>query len=244
MARVRTAEKGPLTAPAGAGSEEEALLAPLALSPRLGRVLTDLESIVNQEGFLHFTTDDVAQRLRCSKTTLYRIAGTREELFDLMVELPLARIRDAAWRRVEAADNWPERLSGALRAPLEQLDAEQMSFAFWRDVNAYPSGHRILMAHQKKRTDLIERIISLGIDDGAFVDVHPRFVAETLARMVRELLEPSFVNAVGLSLPECLAELDYILEHGLLPRSPTEVKARGAGSRKNRSNPPKRASRA
>ena len=32
------------------------------------------------EGFAHLTLDDIAGRLRCSKSTLYTLAGSKEQL--------------------------------------------------------------------------------------------------------------------------------------------------------------------
>ena len=44
------------------------------LPVRLRRVLDEAEELFAQEGFLHFSTDELARRLRCSKRTIYAVA--------------------------------------------------------------------------------------------------------------------------------------------------------------------------
>ena len=59
-------------------------------SPRLERLLEELEHVFLHDGFLHFRTEELARRLHCSKRALYQIAPSREELFELVVERWLA----------------------------------------------------------------------------------------------------------------------------------------------------------
>ncbi|HEY0775855.1 MAG TPA: helix-turn-helix domain-containing protein, partial [Nocardioidaceae bacterium] len=43
-------------------------------------LLDRLVALMAAEGFSQFTLDDLAERLRCSKTTLYALAPTKQEL--------------------------------------------------------------------------------------------------------------------------------------------------------------------
>ena len=43
-------------------------------------LLSELEALFLSEGFSQFTLDDLAARLRCSKSTLYALAPSKEQL--------------------------------------------------------------------------------------------------------------------------------------------------------------------
>src|SRR3954470_11637208 len=51
-----------------------------ALTRRQAELLDQLEGLFLAEGFARFTLDDLAVRLRCSKSTLYALAGSKEQL--------------------------------------------------------------------------------------------------------------------------------------------------------------------
>lgn len=218
----------------GHESEEAALLAQLPRSPRLRRLLTDLDTLCMDEGFLHLSTDEIARRLRCSKATLYRLADSREELFELVIERWLARLRDAGWKEVEAATDWPGRLTRYLGSTVQQTWG--ISYEFMRDVRAFPGGHRRLMEHQQLRIRVLEAIIAGGIEAGQFSAVDPRLAADLILTTLRRALEPDFLASVGLSLNDAFEEWYRILEFGLiLPKT-----AKGGTTRKSAPRKPKR----
>jgi AcrR family transcriptional regulator len=68
----------------------------LAKSPRLQRIVEKLETLFFKEGFLHIHTEELAHRLHCSKQTLYTLAQSRDELFEVILERFLSGIRNQA----------------------------------------------------------------------------------------------------------------------------------------------------
>ena len=50
------------------------------LTTRQAQLLDQLEELFLAEGFAGFTLEDLAVRLHCSKTTLYALAGSKEQL--------------------------------------------------------------------------------------------------------------------------------------------------------------------
>src|SRR5207237_56077 len=148
-----------------------------------------------REGFLHLSTDDIARRLRCSKATLYRLAKSHEELFELVIERWLARLRDAGWRDIEAARDWPSRLTSYLSSTIES-QTSGVSFEFLRDLNAFPAGHRKLMEQLQLRVQILEAIIVGGIEAGQFQPVDPRLAADVILTTIRRTLEPEFLASV------------------------------------------------
>ena len=208
----------PATLSEGRGNEERALLDGLPMTPRLRRLLEDLETLMMSEGFLHLSTDDIASRLRCSKATLYRLAPSREKLFELVIEVWLARCRDTGWHEFDAGTDWPGRLIGFLSAAV--IATQQTSFKFMSDLQSFPGGHRRLMIHQDRRDADLRRIIDAGIEDGAFSAVHTGLAADLLHVTMRRIIEPEFLVGVGLSLTEAFDQAYQILEYGFIRQPP------------------------
>ena len=199
----------------GKGHEEAAVMARVPDSPRLRRLLKDLEALMMAEGFLHLSTDDIARRLRCSKATLYRLAPSREELFELVVERWLARVRDTGWKELAEEKTWPAKLVGFLTQPI-RLRTREASHKFVHDMRDFPGGYRIWLAHQHQRMATLEAIIDHGAKAGAFQEVHSRLAADLMLTSVRRAIEPDFLVSVGLSLTEAFEEWYRILEFGLI----------------------------
>ena len=67
-------------------------------SDRQKELLADLEALFFASGFRTVTVDEIATRLKCSKRTLYEIAPSKQELFVLVIESWLDRIRHQGWQ--------------------------------------------------------------------------------------------------------------------------------------------------
>src|SRR3954467_614849 len=95
-----------------------------------------LVGLLLSEGFAHLTLDDLAARLRCSKRTLYALAGSKEQLVRAAVVPFLGR----ATRHVEAAgaaqDTPADRLEAYLRAVADEL--APACARFMDDLAAFP----------------------------------------------------------------------------------------------------------
>ena len=199
------------------------------------RLEEEVESLFMREGFLHFSTDDLARRLHCSKRALYQIAPSREELFEAMVERWLAKLRRAGVDNASQASDPFEAITGYLGAAI--VATRDAGAQFVRDLSRFPATYRRLMRHQRERIAGLERLLADGARQGRFRGVHAKLVAEVMLNAVAQLVDPELLARVGLTMSEAFAELYDIVEHGLLPTARNGGKAgRGPrrGARKNR----------
>lgn len=186
--------------------------------PRAARLFEELTALFLAEGFLHLTTDEIARRLRCSKTTLYALGPSREALRGAVVQRYLDRIRaDGVAAATSAADS-SAALIGLLGAGVAA--AREASWTFVRDIRLHPASQRRLMRHQRQRVTDLERLLEAGMREGAFRGLHPRMVAELLLAMIAKVFEPQLLADVGLSLAEAYDEAYRMVEFGLIPRHP------------------------
>jgi len=185
----------------------------LAKSPRLQRIVEELEALFFKEGFLHIHTEELARRLHCSKQTLYTLAQSRDELFEVILERFLSGIRAQARQASELPDRVAA-LTGCLDAVKQAVSKVSMRFA--EDLNEFPRGQRRRREHEDMMASMIADIISAGTREGAFLAVHPRLTAEVLIRGAARIVQPSFLAHTGLSLSQAFAELHKFYLHGLL----------------------------
>lgn len=187
------------------------------VSPRQQRLLDDIEALFLIEGFLRFRTEDIARRLRCSKTTLYRIAPTRDRLYEMIVERFLQRVRQRGIAATGSARDWSAALVGLLGAGVE--GARDVSWEFVGDMREHPLTNRCLNMHQTQRASDVERLLEAGIKQGAFRDIHPKLVARSLLQLIDRIFDSHFLESVGLSLAEAYEEAYRMVEYGLIPRT-------------------------
>src|SRR4051794_26002761 len=83
---------------------------------RREKMLNELEDIFLAEGFSALTVDELCRRLRCSKSTLYSIASTREQIVQAVVRHFFARstamIEDELEHETDAATRVVRYLAG------------------------------------------------------------------------------------------------------------------------------------
>ncbi|MFD0531361.1 TetR/AcrR family transcriptional regulator [Kitasatospora arboriphila] len=102
---------------------------------RRTELFEELTALLIAEGFAQLTLDDLAARLRCSKRTLYGLAGSKEQL----VRAAVVHFFRRATVRVEAAlaaeTDPAARLAAYLRAVAAELSP--VSGRFFDDVAAF-----------------------------------------------------------------------------------------------------------
>lgn len=183
-------------------------------SPRLTRIVEELERIFFAEGFLHFSTEDLARRLRCSKQTLYVLAKSREDLFALIIERILAGLRTEAQQAVQEA---PDRAAGLVSC-LQTLRraAVKVSVRFVEDLNEFPPGQQRLRDHEELMVALLAGLVEAGARDGLFRGIHPRLAAEVMVQAVWRIVDRNLLTQTGLTLSQAFGELHNLCLHGLI----------------------------
>jgi AcrR family transcriptional regulator len=191
-----------------------------SLGPRHMEILDGLETIVLTEGFRDLTVGTVAQRLRCSRRTLYEIADSKEELVLIVIDRVLRRLarvaHDAARRELDLLD----RLRAFLLQGLSEL--HRATLAFSEDMAAFPEAADLLATHFRFAHRVVEDMLIEGINSGEFATIHPRIAAETFDAAMRRLLDPNVLRESGVSFAEAVAEYLTLFTDGI--RSPDSPK--------------------
>jgi AcrR family transcriptional regulator len=172
-----------------------------------------LVALMLAEGFSGFTLDDVAARLRCSKRTLYGLAGSKEQL----VTAAVVRFFRSATNHVEAAvatrTDPAERLVAYLRAVAAEL--APASGRFFEDLASFAPAAEIYERNTRAAAGRVREIIAEGVESGAFRDVHVGLAAEVIASTMEAIQQRRIAATTGLADAEAYEQLATLLVRGL-----------------------------
>ncbi|MEV6007039.1 TetR/AcrR family transcriptional regulator [Streptomyces sp. NPDC051976] len=172
-----------------------------------------LVDLLTQEGFAHFTLDDLAARLHCSKRTLYGLAGSKEQL----VRAVVVHFFRSATGRVEsalAAESAPAaRLAAYLHAVAGEL--APLSPQFFEDVAGFEPAAEVYERNTRAAARRVEQLIEEGVAAGEFREVHIAFAADVIASAMVRIQQRHVAAVTGLADAEAYACLAELLLHGL-----------------------------
>ena len=180
---------------------------------RQTRLFDALLALFLAEGFSRLTLDDIASRLRCSKSTLYALAASKDEL----VRRVTVHFFKRATHDVEAAlapiGNPGERVAAYLTAVGEELAVA--SDVFMADLSAFAPAREVYEANTAAAAKRVRELIEDGVAAGAFRAVNASFAADLIATMMVRIQQGGVATATGLSDAEAYTELATLLTYGL-----------------------------
>ena len=199
------------------------LMAGKSLGPRHLEILDGLETIVLTEGFRELTVGTIAQRLRCSRRTLYEIADSKEALVLIVIDRVLRRLARVAHDAARREEALLDRLRAFLLQGLSEL--HRATLAFSEDLAAFPEAADLLATHFRFAHGVVENMLLEGIDSGEFKEIHPRIAAETFDAAMRRLLDPRVLRESGVGFAEAVAEYLTLFTDGIRAPVPLKRKA-------------------
>ncbi|MDZ7886989.1 MAG: TetR/AcrR family transcriptional regulator [Mycobacterium sp.] len=165
------------------------------------------------EGFAHLTLDDIAARLHCSKSTLYTLAGSKEQLVQMATVHFFRRATADVEAEVAEAVGARAQLSAYLSAVGTALDAA--SDQFMADLDAFPPSRAVYERNTALAAGRVQDIIAAGVAGGEFRDVHAAFAADLAATMMVRIQQRTVRANTGLDDASAYRELAAILTTGL-----------------------------
>jgi AcrR family transcriptional regulator len=184
---------------------------------RREELLDGVLRIIAARGFYDTSTSDIARELRCSVSTLYKIAPSKDGL----VLLAFSRWADVTFARLEVIAGEADSASGRARAYF-RAGAESVhpfSVAFFADLLRFES---IGLAWRTMIADrYIDRFVDLvgdAVEAGEVRPVNSRFLGEVLRQLGVAARDETTLTASGLTGEEAVLVIDSILWDGLRVR--------------------------
>lgn len=180
---------------------------------RQTRLFDDLLALFLQEGFSGLTLDDIASRLRCSKSTLYALAASKDDLVRRVTVHFFKRATGAVEAALARTTAPGDRVSAYLTAVGDELAIA--SEVFMADLFAFAPARDVYEANTAAAAKRVRELIEDGVDAGAFRAVNAAFAADLIATMMVRIQQRGVATATGLSDAEAYTELATLLTHGL-----------------------------
>jgi AcrR family transcriptional regulator len=192
---------------------------PSSATPRRAELLDDLVALFLAEGFRHLTLADIAARLRCSKSTLYALGQTKDQV-TVNVVRRFFRVATGQVESAIAAQETPgERIAAYLHAIGDAL--RPASAAFMTDLAGHPFAREIYAQNTAIAARRVQELIAEGVAAGEFRPVHASFAADTVAATMARIQNGAVLAATGLGDADAYDELAGLVLDGIRERVPS-----------------------
>jgi AcrR family transcriptional regulator len=184
---------------------------------RRNRVLDQLVALFLDDGFAAFTLDDLTRRLRCSKSTLYLVATSKEQLVAAVVRRFFQRATAAVEGRLASSDDPAERLTTYLQAVSGELRAA--SPAFFRDLAGHPPARAIYEANTRHAARRVQELVVEGVRAGRMRNLDAAFVGAAVEQVMTAIHRGDIAGRTGLGDADAYRELARLVSAALAPAS-------------------------
>ena len=183
-------------------------------SARQTEVFERLLDLTLERGFARYTLEQAAIVLRCSKSTIYALAGTREQLIRAVVVAFFRRAAEHVENRVAAEADRVRRIEVYLLAVADEL--RPASAEFMDDVAGFPPTREIYERNTAIAAQRVRELILDGIESKAFRDVPAAFIAEVVSSVMVRIQQRIGARNTGLTDAEAYADLASLIVNGII----------------------------
>ncbi|WP_327151979.1 TetR/AcrR family transcriptional regulator [Nocardia sp. NBC_01329] len=180
---------------------------------RRTKLFDELVELFRTEGFAHLTLDAIAARLKCSKSTLYTLADSKEQLVTAATVHFFKHATEAVEANVAATTGPRERIAAYLTAVGEALSVA--SIRFMTDLDAFAPARAVYDRNTRIAARRVQELIDEGVSTGEFRGVHAAFAADLAATMMVRIQQGGLRASTGLDDGEAYRELAAVLTHGI-----------------------------
>jgi|HigsolmetaAR202D_1030399.scaffolds.fasta_scaffold17753_2 Transcriptional regulator len=184
---------------------------------RREELLDGLRRLFLAEGFSAFSVSDMAERLHCSKSTLYLVAPSKEQIVVAAVRSYFKRAAERIEARVAESQD-PRRLAVYLEAVASEL--EPASEQFYADLAAFAPANEVYQENTLVAARRVRELVAEGVAAGVLRPVDAAFVGSAVAQVMTGIQNGTIKAATGLDDAEAYRHLaDLVMAS--LTREPT-----------------------
>ena len=189
------------------------------LTARQADLLDRLTDLMLTEGFAHLTLDDLAARLRCSKTTLYALAPSKDQLAVRVVNSFFRRSTDLVESRVAARRTPGGRIEAYLEAVADAM--QPASRQFIEDVAGFEPTQATYRDNALAASRRVRALIDEAAAARAVAPVDAAFVATWVGVTIEAIQRGDFAERAQLGDAAAFRELSRLVARAVLSPSPS-----------------------
>jgi AcrR family transcriptional regulator len=172
-------------------------------------MLQRLEKLFLAEGFRELTSEDIAARLQCSKSTLYAVASSKEELVTATIRHFFRDVTAVIEERVARIENPRDRIVTYLASVGDGM--RRMSPACYNDMIDLEATDQVYELNARASARRVRELIHEGVEAGSFRPVHAEFIAEATSLLIDGIMHEQLLNRTGLSFGDAYLELSTLV---------------------------------
>lgn len=176
-------------------------------------LLDELIDLYLAEGFLKFGVGELAERLHCSRTTLYGIASSKEQMILSAISGYFNRAGTRINRLVEAEPDLLARVATYLKGVSNEL--APASPAFYADLARFEPAAALYREHTRLAAQRFQRIVDDGVAAGAVRDIDSAFAGAAVAELMSAIQTGRLRAASGLDDAAAYAALADLVSASL-----------------------------
>ena len=180
---------------------------------RRAELFDGLVALFLAEGFAHLTLDEIAARLHCSKSTLYTLAGSKDDLVRASTVHFFRGATEDVEARIAGIESSREQITVYLSAVGTVL--ARASDRFMADLDAFTPAREVYERNTRIAARRVQELITAGVAAGEFRDVHAAFAADVASTMMVRIQQRAVRAATGLDDAAAYRELATILTAGI-----------------------------
>jgi AcrR family transcriptional regulator len=197
-------------------SEPEPLSGLRRFSPRQQEILDVVEVVFLREGIRAVRIGELASEASCSRSTLYELAPSKEDLLLLVLDRMMRRIMLRGAQAIERATDPVDRVRAMMTSGA--LDLAALGPRFLEAVRRHSPARLLFDRRIAEGRDALASLIEDAVRAGQFRPVNAAVVADAMIAVVLRFTDPEFVGSTTVSRTSALAELVDVLLDGLRSR--------------------------
>lgn len=170
--------------------------------------------IFNEKG-LKFTMDDITERLKISKKTLYKVFDDKEDLFLTMVDYMFDTIKESEREVIEDEDlstvEKIHKILGVLPEGYKDVDLRQLYLL----KDKYPKIYKQVELRLETGWDMTIELIERGITEGCIQPIKIPILKMMLEASVEQFFQRDILIQNKISYQDALSEVVDILMEGI-----------------------------
>ena len=165
------------------------------------------------EGFHALTVEEIAARLRCSKSTLYAVAPGKDQLVAAAMKYFFREATAHVEDNVASIEDPRDRIAIYLASIGDRM--RRMSPACYRDMTASETAGMIYQLNARASARRVRELIHEGVEAQVFRPVHAEFVAESIGLLIDGIMHGQLLERTGLSSGDAYHELSALVLHAM-----------------------------
>jgi AcrR family transcriptional regulator len=180
-------------------------------SLRRDELIDELIDLFILEGFLGFSIEEIARKLKRSKSTLYSVADSKEQMFVAVARAFFRRATARIEERLQQSDQRTGRIASYLQAISDEFASA--SPHYFADLDAFAPTRDIYRANMDAASQRVQALVLEAVPETSHADA--TFLGTVAAQIMEAVHRGDIEQSTGLKHPAAYRALGNLIEAGV-----------------------------